>query len=65
MTSSTQIYVSIVFAVQPRQRLARLHPSDELQDLGKPTRFRPYGTAGNFLRCTYKDFTPTEHTSSP
>jgi hypothetical protein len=65
MTSSTQIYVFIVFAVRRRPRLARLHHSDKLQDLWKPTGFRSYGAAGNFLRCIYKDFAPTKHTSSP
>lgn len=65
MTSSIQIYAFIVFALQRRQRLARTHHSDKLQDLGKPTRFRSYGAADNFLRCIYKDFAPTEHTPSP
>jgi hypothetical protein len=65
MTSSTPIYVFIVFAAQRSQRLVRVHYSDGLQHPSDPTRFRSYGAAGNFLRCIYKDVAPTEHTPSP
>ena len=65
MMSSTQIYVSIVFAVQRSRRLVRPHQPDQVQILWAPTRFRSYGAAGNFLRCIYvKDFAPTELTPS-